>query len=152
MPPIFTCLVVNKISILERTRRGRVSLVYVYQRDICDYTLRAALTDLIHDRLVRPRLAPSPEPLTKTGRPPWTGNNTLCSLSQWANSLYVLDADKDHPEVRRLIQRRLQLRPCLSGHTLQDIYIYSFDSDSWSKQITTSAPGKSDLESHTWCP
>jgi len=44
--------------------------------------------------------APSPVALTSTGRPPWTGNNTACSLSQYSNAVYVLDADASNPGVR----------------------------------------------------
>ncbi|ORY29526.1 hypothetical protein BCR39DRAFT_495391 [Naematelia encephala] len=63
--------------------------------------------------------SPSPQTLTTTGRPPWTGNDTQCLLSQYNNAMYVLNADAANPS---------------------DIYIYSFGSSSWSTQTTSSAP------------
>jgi hypothetical protein len=46
--------------------------------------------------------APTPKALTTQGRPPWTGNNTICALSQYSNALYVLDADSANPGVSTL--------------------------------------------------
>ncbi|GHJ89848.1 hypothetical protein NliqN6_6250 [Naganishia liquefaciens] len=63
--------------------------------------------------------SPSPTTLTTSGRPPWTGNNTQCFLSQFNNAMYVLDADASAPS---------------------DIYVFNFDAKSWSKQSTSSAP------------
>ncbi|KAJ9092679.1 hypothetical protein QFC21_006745 [Naganishia friedmannii] len=64
--------------------------------------------------------SPTASPLTTTGRPPWTGNNTQCFLSQYNNAMYVLNADASNPS---------------------DIYVFNFDAKSWSKQATSSAPG-----------
>ncbi|KAJ9101629.1 hypothetical protein QFC20_005158 [Naganishia adeliensis] len=69
--------------------------------------------------------SPSASTLTTTGRPPWTGNNTQCFLSQYNNAMYVLNADAAAPS---------------------DVYIFNFDAKSWSKQTTSSAP---DLASGT---
>jgi len=63
--------------------------------------------------------SPNPQALTSAGRPPWTGNNTACSLAQYNNALYVLDADAANPG---------------------DVYIYDFAAGTWSKQTTTSPP------------
>ncbi|KAJ9126248.1 hypothetical protein QFC24_001974 [Naganishia onofrii] len=63
--------------------------------------------------------SPTASPLTTTGRPPWTGNNTQCFLSQYNNAMYVLNADASNPS---------------------DIYVFNFDAKSWSKQATSSAP------------
>ncbi|KAK8861374.1 hypothetical protein IAR55_002193 [Kwoniella newhampshirensis] len=62
--------------------------------------------------------SPSPSPLSTSGRPPWTGSNTQCILSQTNNAMYVIGGDSD----------------------LSKIYIYNFASDSWSTQSTSSAP------------
>ncbi|KAF8315328.1 hypothetical protein DL93DRAFT_2057245 [Clavulina sp. PMI_390] len=58
----------------------------------------------------------SAKALTTTGRPPFTGSNLQCFLSQYENSFYLLDADASNPT---------------------DVYIYSAASSSWSTQKTT---------------
>lgn len=63
--------------------------------------------------------SPNPTTLTSTGRPPWTGNNTQCLLSQYNNAMYVLGGD---------------------ASDLSKVYIYNFAAGSWSTQSTTSAP------------
>ncbi|WWD16720.1 hypothetical protein CI109_101151 [Kwoniella shandongensis] len=62
--------------------------------------------------------SPNPTTLSTSGRPPWTGQNTQCILSQTNNAMYVIGGDSD----------------------LSKIYIYNFASDSWSTQTTASAP------------
>ncbi|TXT11057.1 hypothetical protein VHUM_01808 [Vanrija humicola] len=37
--------------------------------------------------------SPTPKPLSTVGRPPWTGTNTQCLLSQSNNAVYVIGAD-----------------------------------------------------------
>lgn len=54
--------------------------------------------------------------LTTTGRPPFTGNNTQCFLSQYEGALYILDADAANPT---------------------DVYIYDAGKKAWSTQKTT---------------
>lgn len=56
--------------------------------------------------------------LTMTGRPPFNGPNTQCFLSQFQNSLYVLNADTTQPS---------------------NIHIFSFDSQSWTTQQISAA-------------
>ncbi|ODN80723.1 hypothetical protein L202_02885 [Cryptococcus amylolentus CBS 6039] len=63
--------------------------------------------------------SPSTTTLTTSGRPPWTGNNTQCILSQTNNAMVVLGADSSD---------------------LSSVYIYDFSGDSWSTQTTSSAP------------
>jgi len=62
---------------------------------------------------------PNVTPLTSTGRPPWTGNNTQCLLSEYNNAMYVTGAD---------------------ASDYSKVYIYSFGSNTWSTQSTSSAP------------
>ncbi|WVQ94465.1 hypothetical protein IAU59_001544 [Kwoniella sp. CBS 9459] len=62
---------------------------------------------------------PAVSPLTASGRPPWTGDNAQCILSQTNNAMYVVGGD--------------------SGD-LSKVYIYNFASDSWSSQSTSGAP------------
>ncbi|OCF34632.1 hypothetical protein I316_03673 [Kwoniella heveanensis BCC8398] len=62
---------------------------------------------------------PSVSPLTTSGRPPWTGDNAQCILSQTNNAMYVVGGDSSD---------------------LSKIYIYNFASDSWSSQTTSGAP------------
>ncbi|OXB33434.1 hypothetical protein LQV05_001839 [Cryptococcus neoformans] len=63
--------------------------------------------------------SPSTTPLSTSGRPPWTGNNTQCILSQTNNAMYVIGADSDD---------------------LSSIYVYDFSGDSWSTQSTSRTP------------
>ncbi|ADV25379.1 hypothetical protein I315_05247 [Cryptococcus gattii Ru294] len=63
--------------------------------------------------------SPSTTPLSTTGRPPWTGNNTQCILSQTNNAMYVIGADSDN---------------------LSNIYVYDFAGNSWSTQNTSRTP------------
>lgn len=55
-------------------------------------------------------------PLTTTGRPPFTGTNTQCFLSQFENAFYILDADAANPT---------------------DVYIFDASAGSWTNQKTT---------------
>lgn len=70
--------------------------------------------------------SPSAKTLSTNGRPSWTGNNTLCLLSQYNNALVVLNADSS---------------------SSSDVYIYDFAGDSWSTQTTSSAPSNLALAS-----
>ncbi|AAW45106.1 hypothetical protein CNBL2400 [Cryptococcus deneoformans B-3501A] len=63
--------------------------------------------------------SPSTTPLSTSGRPPWTGNNTQCILSQTNNAMYVIGGDSDD---------------------LSSIYVYDFADDSWSTQSTSRTP------------
>ncbi|KAL7419792.1 hypothetical protein Q5752_005708 [Cryptotrichosporon argae] len=63
--------------------------------------------------------SPSAQTLTSTGRPPWTGNQTQCLLSQYNNAMYVFGAD---------------------ASDVSTIYIYDFGAGSWTTQTTSSAP------------
>ncbi|KIY46912.1 hypothetical protein FISHEDRAFT_46334 [Fistulina hepatica ATCC 64428] len=54
--------------------------------------------------------------ITKDGRPPFTGTNVTCYLSEYTNAIYVLGADADSPS---------------------DIYIYDATAESWSTQNVT---------------
>ncbi|WWC60080.1 uncharacterized protein I303_102643 [Kwoniella dejecticola CBS 10117] len=62
---------------------------------------------------------PQVSPLSTSGRPPWTGTNSQCILSQTNNALYVVGGDSSD---------------------LSKIYVYNFASDSWSTQTTSGAP------------
>lgn len=62
---------------------------------------------------------PQVKTLSTSGRPTWTGNNTLCLLSQYNNALVVLNADSS---------------------SASNVYIYDFAGDAWSTQTTSSAP------------
>lgn len=42
---------------------------------------------------------PAVTPLTTTGRPPWTGNNTICLHGGYVDVLYVFDSDSSNPGV-----------------------------------------------------
>ncbi|KAK6907122.1 hypothetical protein I203_101111 [Kwoniella mangroviensis CBS 8507] len=63
--------------------------------------------------------SPSTSTLSSSGRPPWTGTNSQCILSQTNNALYVVGSDSSD---------------------LSKIYVYNFASDSWSTQTTSGAP------------
>ncbi|WRT65487.1 uncharacterized protein IL334_002430 [Kwoniella shivajii] len=63
--------------------------------------------------------SPSASDLSTSGRPPWTGTNTQCILSQTNNAMYVVGGDSSD---------------------LSTIYVYNFASDSWSTQTTSGAP------------
>ncbi|WWC68842.1 uncharacterized protein I206_102778 [Kwoniella pini CBS 10737] len=62
---------------------------------------------------------PQASALSTSGRPPWTGTNSQCILSQTNNALYVVGGDSSD---------------------LSKIYVYNFASDSWSTQTTSGAP------------
>ncbi|WVW79922.1 hypothetical protein I302_101892 [Kwoniella bestiolae CBS 10118] len=63
--------------------------------------------------------SPSTSPISTSGRPPWTGTNSQCILSQTNNAMYVVGSDSSD---------------------LSKIYVYNFASDSWSTQTTSGAP------------
>jgi hypothetical protein len=105
------------------------------------YQVSSSRTRLIVYTNNRP--APNPQALTSAGRPPWTGNNTACSLAQYNNALYVLDADAANPGVRKSFSRFRPNKLCADKVTFaQDVYIYDFAAGTWSKQTTTSPPGE----------
>jgi hypothetical protein len=54
--------------------------------------------------------------ITTSGRPPFDGTSTTCYLSQFENSIYVLNADASSPS---------------------SIYVYNAGSKSWAKQATS---------------
>jgi hypothetical protein len=56
--------------------------------------------------------------LSPTGRPPFTGNNTQCFLSQFENAIYILDADASNPT---------------------DVYIFNAANQQWSTQKTNAS-------------
>ncbi|KAL1410226.1 hypothetical protein Q8F55_004231 [Vanrija albida] len=63
--------------------------------------------------------SPSPKPLSSVGRPPWTGTNSQCLLSQSNNAVYVIGAD---------------------AADATSVYIYDIVGDKWSKQTTSGGP------------
>jgi len=64
--------------------------------------------------------------ITATGRPPFDGPNTTCYLSQFQNTLYVMNGDTQNPN---------------------SIYLYDAAASAWSQQTTT--PGGFDIGSST---